>query len=313
MLGRCHRWLAHEARLTNTESPRRSAMHRHSREPSLPNDLHPRRISAAIGRLRCRIGKHSLKALAGCVYCEKLSSARASLLDLACFTRNAHGSPALRSIHQRFRYPPISSLGLARTSRSAWIRSCRGYRGHGLPCGGQRVLIIAWGGQPRSVRCQPEVQQMDDRQFDALVRSLAAGRSRRQVLKGMLGLGGAAAATAAALPDQADAARRGYSGPKFPTACVPNCDGTTCGANGCGGTCPCRQGLVCISGTGLCAWPCFGSGQCSGDCHCDLENDVCASNQLGGSCSQIADCPTGTFCSPTGFNTRACVAPCTDA
>jgi len=33
---------------------------------------------------------------------------------------------------------------------------------------------------------------MDDRRFDALVKSLATGRSRRAVLKGLLGLGGAA-------------------------------------------------------------------------------------------------------------------------
>jgi hypothetical protein len=43
MFGRCHRWPAHEARLIITESPRRSAKHLLSREPSLPNDPHARR------------------------------------------------------------------------------------------------------------------------------------------------------------------------------------------------------------------------------------------------------------------------------
>ena len=35
---------------------------------------------------------------------------------------------------------------------------------------------------------------MDDRRFDALVKSVAAGGSRRAVLKGLLGLGGVALA-----------------------------------------------------------------------------------------------------------------------
>jgi hypothetical protein len=157
------------------------------------------------------------------------------------------------------------------------------------------------------------VHHMDDRRFDALARSLATGQSRRQVLKGLLGFGGAAIATAAALPDDARAARRGYGGPALPAPCVPTCDGTTCGDNGCGGTCACRHGLVCIEGTALCAWPCFGSDQCSGDCHCDPGINVCGSNQLGSSCSFIGDCPTGTFCGQTGFGTAACIAPCLSA
>jgi hypothetical protein len=154
---------------------------------------------------------------------------------------------------------------------------------------------------------------MDDRRFDDLVRSLAAGRSRRQVLGSILGLGGAAVATTV-LPADAQAARRGYGGPVLPALpgpCVPTCDGTTCGDNGCGGTCACARGLTCIEGTALCAWPCEGDDQCSGDCHCDQENGVCASNQSGGSCSFIGDCPSGTFCSSTGNDISACVAPCT--
>jgi hypothetical protein len=38
---------------------------------------------------------------------------------------------------------------------------------------------------------------MDDRQFDSMVRSRAAGSSRRQVLKGLLGLGAVAGGVAA--------------------------------------------------------------------------------------------------------------------
>jgi hypothetical protein len=152
---------------------------------------------------------------------------------------------------------------------------------------------------------------MDDRRFDALARSLATGQSRRQVLKGVLGLGGAAVVTAAALPDEARAARRGYSGPSQPSACVPTCNGLTCGADGCGGTCACRRGLICIEGTDLCAWPCEGDDQCSNACHCDPNLEVCASNQSGAECSAIGDCPAGTFCGALDFNNTACVAPCT--
>ena len=49
---------------------------------------------------------------------------------------------------------------------------------------------------------------MDDRRFDSLVRALAEGKSRRSVLKGLLGLGGAALVGSAALDGDADAARR---------------------------------------------------------------------------------------------------------
>jgi len=48
---------------------------------------------------------------------------------------------------------------------------------------------------------------MDDRRFDALVRSRAAGSSRRQVLKGMLGLGAAVGGVAVSQAD-ASAKRR---------------------------------------------------------------------------------------------------------
>ncbi len=54
---------------------------------------------------------------------------------------------------------------------------------------------------------------MDDRRFDALVKSLAAGRNRRSVLKGLLGLGGVAAG-GALLENDTQAARRPTPTPK---------------------------------------------------------------------------------------------------
>ena len=54
---------------------------------------------------------------------------------------------------------------------------------------------------------------MDDRRFDELARRL--GGSRRRFLKQVVGLGGAAAVGSLVAVD-AEAARRGYSGPPFP-------------------------------------------------------------------------------------------------
>jgi hypothetical protein len=49
---------------------------------------------------------------------------------------------------------------------------------------------------------------MDDRRFDALVRSLAVERSRRSALKALLGIGSIATVGAIVL-DDVEAARRG--------------------------------------------------------------------------------------------------------
>src|SRR5262245_1585574 len=67
---------------------------------------------------------------------------------------------------------------------------------------------------------------MGDRQFDSLVRSLAEIRNRRSVLKGILGVG-ASIGAASAMVREVDAARRGFSGPTFPTPTPAPCtDGT---------------------------------------------------------------------------------------
>ena len=55
---------------------------------------------------------------------------------------------------------------------------------------------------------------MDDRRFDAIARNLASGTSRRSLLKGILGLGSLIGGVAQL--HNADAARRGFSGPVFP-------------------------------------------------------------------------------------------------
>lgn len=56
---------------------------------------------------------------------------------------------------------------------------------------------------------------MDDRDFDSIAKRAAGGSSRRTLLKALFGIG-AVTATGAVVHGQADAARRGFSGPKFP-------------------------------------------------------------------------------------------------
>jgi hypothetical protein len=77
---------------------------------------------------------------------------------------------------------------------------------------------------------------MDDLRFDTFVKRLGTG-NRRGFLRYLLGIG-ASAAVGLLLDNDAQAARRGFPGPTFPTLppCQPICDGSTCGGNGCGGT-----------------------------------------------------------------------------
>jgi hypothetical protein len=71
---------------------------------------------------------------------------------------------------------------------------------------------------------------MDDRDFDRFSRSLASGRSRRALLKGALGLGAAALTGVAWSQRGTEAARRGFSGPTFPTwtPCLRDAHGECC-------------------------------------------------------------------------------------
>lgn len=124
-----------------------------------------------------------------------------------------------------------------------------------LLCAAMLPPIGKLGKSLRSIH-PTEVQFMDDRRFDMLARSLASGMNRRTMLKGVLGLGTGAVVGSAAMAGDAEAARRGYSGPRFPTLppgpCTPRCDGTTCGSDGCGGTCSCpEQSCACLADQGI--------------------------------------------------------------
>jgi hypothetical protein len=132
---------------------------------------------------------------------------------------------------------------------------------------------------------------MDDRRFDAFARSLAAGGSRRRMLKLFGGL--AVAIGGAPITRHADAARRGYGGPPFPAPttppgpCVPFCGVGLCGIpNGCGGSCTCAA----ASGTcvfGVCAPACE-----SGECEFCLEDGSAQGcfSETSLTCSDDTDC-----------------------
>src|SRR6476469_8292058 len=88
---------------------------------------------------------------------------------------------------------------------------------------------------------------MDDRKFDTTARHLATGTSRRALLKGLLGLGGVVAA-GIGLHD-AEAARRGFSGPVFPTLVPTETPCTNPGS--------CASGQLCCDGFRCCNGRCI--------------------------------------------------------
>ncbi len=71
---------------------------------------------------------------------------------------------------------------------------------------------------------------MDDRRFDSLSRALASTHNRRDLLKRVLGMGAGAAAVVALPRHATEAARRGFSGPTFPTEtpCLRDAHGVCC-------------------------------------------------------------------------------------
>jgi hypothetical protein len=94
---------------------------------------------------------------------------------------------------------------------------------------------------------------MDERKFDTIARTLASGTSRRKMLKGMLGVGGMAIA-AAGLQD-ANAARRGFTGPTFPRPepTEPPCiNPNVCAVSGCCAGFICCNGQECIPEDAIC-------------------------------------------------------------
>ena len=161
---------------------------------------------------------------------------------------------------------------------------------------------------------------MDGRGFDDLTRSLAGGRSRRSLLKGVLGLGSAALATtvgsreadaqwsvAVCLPDGAG----GYTQRLVPKASVPlyvNRYGAVLPE---GGSCPvCQPGFQSCEGgcipLSVCCGGCPPQHVCNnGTCDCvpNCDGAVCGDDGCGGSCGsctppEVCDASRQCSCTP---------------
>jgi len=116
-----------------------------------------------------------------------------------------------------------------------------------------------------------------------------------------------------------------------PDICIPDCNGKTCGPDGCGGSCgDCPKDFVCIEDSGKCCMPeckgkLCGDDGCGGECgtcpeghECGKYNQcvpVCAPDCEGRECGpdgcegSCGDCPPGKGCGPEGKCTL-CVPLC---
>ncbi len=130
---------------------------------------------------------------------------------------------------------------------------------------------------------------MDDHRFDVLTKAFGSSGSRRRLLKGLLGVGGAAAIGTAIVPSESEAARRPTPTPK-PVTCpgqqtwdVSQC---TCpdGLSKCGPAC-CNP-----NGTGADHSECCDNACCQGTCYGE---ELCCPYPR-------AYCPTTGECCPEG-------------
>lgn len=157
-------------------------------------------------------------------------------------------------------------------------------------------------------RSPPEDFFLDDRRFDALTKSFAAGRSRRTLLKGLLGLGGAAVAAGAGRTPPTDAARR-----PTPTPKPLKCPGVQIPVDG---ECICPDGLdkcgpACCNETAPLGSPehseccdnacCFG--KCMGEELCCPTSQLC----LGDGTSPDLCCSSSESCCNGGTAGNTCV------
>lgn len=151
---------------------------------------------------------------------------------------------------------------------------------------------------------------MDDRRFDWLTRGIAEGRSRRALLKGLLGLGTGIVLAKPAV-DDAEAARRGYSGPPIPPKSptpAPEPPGCSSGSTQCGSACCPDATSECCNGV-CCEGYCYNGNQCcpSPREYCAENNTCCGAdekccingycyNPSQGACCQNFECPANGKC-----------------
>ncbi len=151
---------------------------------------------------------------------------------------------------------------------------------------------------------------MDDRRFDWLAKGMAQGRSRRSLLKVALGLGAGVTAGTPAL-QSTEAARRGFSGPTFPSPTPVPPVGCAEGSSPCGSECcPDNDSMCC--GSTCCYGACYGNNLCcaSPRVFCGLSSTCCEPgakccdnggecyDTSKGECCYDSDCPSGGKCCP---------------
>lgn len=161
---------------------------------------------------------------------------------------------------------------------------------------------------------------MDDRRFDRLTKAVASGASRRSLLKGLLGLGGAALVGGSVVTLEAVAARR-----PAPTPRPPRCPGKQIPSGGqclCPSDVPHKCGPDCCTGaSGDLPVPnhseCCDNACCFGTCY--GEELCCPTNPGPGEqppmaqyCPGIGDspalcCQNDTHCCGAGTRENACV------
>ncbi|HET9662260.1 MAG TPA: hypothetical protein VFP05_18180 [Thermomicrobiales bacterium] len=149
---------------------------------------------------------------------------------------------------------------------------------------------------------------MDDRRFDSVTQAFAKSGSRRALLKALLGFGAVAAASMTAI-DDVDAARRGYSGPRFPiepplSECPGlECNGQCCDQHDtvcCGGFCcsgGCHETECCGRGSTFCG----AYGCCPGVCIEDGQNCCPQRTLCNGAC-----CGEGAYCCEKADGSQVC-------
>jgi hypothetical protein len=150
---------------------------------------------------------------------------------------------------------------------------------------------------------------MDGSRFDSIVRSFASAHNRRQVIRGLLGIG---SAVVAGQVGEASAARR-PTPPSKPVQCpgIQQPDGDTCICPGdltkCGPACCeteaqccdnacCPTGSICIGEETCCTPVCDGStcggDGCGGTCSCTEKFEVCCdSGPFAGTCARRTNAP----------------------
>jgi len=153
---------------------------------------------------------------------------------------------------------------------------------------------------------------MDDNRFDALVKMFGNGASRRSILKGLFGLGGAAVAGGVAV-DQADARTIGTR-PTIPPPTTPSC---VLPRQLCGGVCcdsgKCKNGHCCLNATDVwCGNACCVTGLCTtdGNC-CPAGYKVCGTECCAGTTS-CARSGNTDFCCDPGAGNFPCGLECCD-